>query len=273
NLEPDANVAWLYLENSQIEMEADFWKSEQNGIMYNIMQVKSIKGSTSEDILSAFRKYSKEHESADAYPELIHSYLADLIKEYPQESIVGKILADISLTGDVLSADQLKGLLEKLSTEHQQNSDIQIIQTALVGLESLKIGDSFLEFNLPDQNGEKVSNDQLKGKFTLIDFWASWCAPCRAQNPELTQLLEKYGQVGFEVLGISIDRDAEGWKQAIEEDQMNWQQLLDVDEELQKALGIQAIPLNYLLDKEGKVIGKNLTLEEVDKVVSKELFP
>lgn len=204
---------------------------------------------------------------------MIESYVSKLIDTYPNEPIVGKILADIALDGGMLKANQLKELLGKMEIDSQQESDIKIIQTALIGMEALKMGENFTPFELRNPEGQIFSHEQLTGNYILIDFWASWCKPCRKQNPQLRQLLEKYKAEGFDIVGISIDKDTTDWKEAIQEDQIEWKQLIDSEEELQQALGIQLIPLNYLLDREGKVMGIDLKLEEVDRILAKELFP
>lgn len=273
NLEPDANVAWLYLENSDIEVDANFWTSEQNGIVWNIMQLIETRGSKSEEILSTFNSFRKENKDLLYAADLIEAYISKLIETYPNEPVVGKILADIALDGGMLKAKQLKELLGKMELDSQQESDIKIIQTALIGMEAVKMGENFTPFKLSDQEGQSFSHEQLKGNYVLIDFWASWCKPCRKQNPQLRQLLEKYKAEGFDIVGISIDKDATDWRKAIEEDQTDWKQLIDSEEELQEALGIQLIPLNYLLDRDGKVMGIDLKLDEVDRILAKELFP
>ena len=130
------------------------------------------------------------------------------------------------------------------------------------------------EITLPDVNGEKHSLSELKGKVVLIDFWASWCNPCRKENPFLVEVYEKYNDAkfekgdGFEIFSVSLDRDEQAWKKAISDDKLTWKYMLgDLKAARTKAAidyGIQVIPTNYLLDKNGVVIAMNLRGEALE---------
>lgn len=132
------------------------------------------------------------------------------------------------------------------------------------------IGQLALDFTQNDTLGKPVSLHNLKGKYLLLDFWASWCGPCRAENPNLVQTFNKYKEKGFEVLSVSLDRPGgkERWLQAIHDDGLRWTHVSDLqfwDNAVAKEYGIQAIPQNLLLDPGGKIIAKNLKGGELDK--------
>ncbi|RYD79722.1 MAG: TlpA family protein disulfide reductase [Sphingobacteriales bacterium] len=108
----------------------------------------------------------------------------------------------------------------------------------------------------------------LKGKYVLIDFWASWCAPCRQENPNVKRVYDKYKSKGFEILGVSFDKDPAAWKKAIEEDKMTWlhvSDLLEFQSAAAQTYVITAIPSTFLLDKEGRIVAKNLRGAELEK--------
>lgn len=140
----------------------------------------------------------------------------------------------------------------------------------------LEVGQYAIPFSQADTAGKIFSLASLKGKVVLVDFWASWCGPCRAENPNVVSAFHKYKDKGFTVLGVSLDQPGakERWMKAIHDDGLTWNHVSDLkywDNEVSKAYGIQAIPQNYLLDKEGKIIGKNLRGEALQAFL-KNLF-
>lgn len=134
----------------------------------------------------------------------------------------------------------------------------------------LKIGDKMPNIVLRNQNNEEVNINQFKGKFTLIDFWASWCAPCRLGNKKLVKLHNEVSPDKMEIIGISIDIDANKWLKAIEKDKIKFTQLIDPNGfEANAALvfGVEELPSKYLFNPEGVLIAKNPTEEEIIKLI------
>ena len=130
------------------------------------------------------------------------------------------------------------------------------------------VGRYAMDFTQNDTLGKPVSLSSFKGKYVLIDFWASWCGPCRAENPNVVKAFNKYKDKGFHVLGISLDQPnaKDKWIKAIHDDQLTWTHVSDLQywkNAVAIQYGIQAIPQNFLLDPEGKIIGKNLRGEEL----------
>lgn len=131
----------------------------------------------------------------------------------------------------------------------------------------LESGDMAPAFTQASLNGSPISLDDFKGRYVLLDFWASWCVPCRKVNPELVELYKKYKGPRFEILGISLDKDHEKWKRAIEEDGLNWKHVSDLkywDNEVAVKYGVSSIPRSFLLDPEGKIIAVNLKVDDLD---------
>ncbi len=117
------------------------------------------------------------------------------------------------------------------------------------------------DFTMNDPNGNPVRLSSFRGKYLLIDFWASWCAPCRQENPNVVRIYAQFKDNGFEMLGVSLDQDKESWLKAIADDQLTWTHVSDLkywQNEVAVLYGIQSIPQTILLDKEGKIIAKNL---------------
>jgi peroxiredoxin len=132
------------------------------------------------------------------------------------------------------------------------------------------IGRMAMDFTQNDTLGNPVSLSSFKGKYVLIDFWASWCGPCRQENPNVVKAFNNYKEKGFTVLGVSLDQPnaKDKWMKAIHDDNLTWTQVSDLKfwkNEVAVQYGIQAIPQNFLIDPQGKIIGKNLRGEALNK--------
>jgi peroxiredoxin len=128
------------------------------------------------------------------------------------------------------------------------------------------IGQPAPEFTQITADGKPVALSSFKGKFTLVDFWASWCGPCRAENPNVVKAYGRYHSKGFAILGVSLDDKKEDWEAAIKKDKLPWTQVSDLkgwQNSAAQRYGVRGIPMNFLLDKEGKIIGKGLHGEDL----------
>jgi thiol-disulfide isomerase/thioredoxin len=130
------------------------------------------------------------------------------------------------------------------------------------------------EIALPSPAGDTVRLSSLKGKVVLLDFWASWCGPCRASNKELAKIYDKYKSKGFEILSVSIDAEKEKWVRAIKQDKVKWLQVNDPgnwDSRIAAEWNINAIPTSFLIHKDGTLMAMDLTGKNLEKAI-KELL-
>lgn len=142
----------------------------------------------------------------------------------------------------------------------------KIIETRYAEEAMLMIGAEAPEIDLPQPNGEDLSLKSLRGKYVLLDFWASWCGPCRKENPNNVKMYKHFKDKSFEIYGISLDQDPNRWKAAIEKDSLIWKHVSDLQgwgSSAGKTYGIHSIPSTVLLDPMGKIIAKGLRGEEL----------
>lgn len=136
-------------------------------------------------------------------------------------------------------------------------------------------GEAAPDIALPDANGNVVALSSLKGKVVVLDFWASWCGPCRQSNKELVSLYKKYKDKGLEIYSVSVDANTKAWTNAIKHDKMQWLHVIDTKaargNELTETWNIRYIPFTFLIDKEGKLIAQFDDVEELKKQVKKLL--
>ena len=138
----------------------------------------------------------------------------------------------------------------------------------------LEIGSNAPDFSLPNTEGKVIHLSDFRGKYLFLDFWASWCLPCRKENPAFVKIYEQFRSQNFEMLGISFDKKKDNWIKAIASDELKWPQVSDLkyfDSDMIELYNIVNVPTTILLDPEGKIIGMNLHAQELEKLLE-ELF-
>ena len=144
----------------------------------------------------------------------------------------------------------------------------KVINEVLASAKKTAIGQLSPDFTMNDTKGKPVALSSFRGTYLLLDFWASWCGPCRKENPNVVKCYNKFRGKKFTILGVSLDDDKADWLTAIAKDKLDWNQVSDLKGwgcEAAKLYGVRGIPTNLLLDKEGRIIAKNLRGEELAK--------
>lgn len=187
------------------------------------------------------------------------------IEKYPQSRVAPFIIYDryIGFPNPAMAKQAFAALTPQVknSLYGRQITEYQRI-AAKTGIGAMP------DFTVADTSGKLVKLSSFRGKYVMVDFWASWCAPCRKENPNVVKAYRKYHDKGFEIVGVSLDTKKDAWEKAIEKDSLTWNHVSDLkgwESGIVKDFGIKVVPTSFLLDKEGKVIANNLREEALPK--------
>ncbi|TKC60042.1 AhpC/TSA family protein [Pedobacter hiemivivus] len=193
------------------------------------------------------------------------------IIEHPKSAVSLSLVSDKVIVGNYEDAIYA---YEKLAPSAQISMIGKQIAERLTVLKRSAIGATMLSFTQNDPEGKPVQFANFKGKYVLVDFWASWCGPCRAENPNVLKVYNQYKDKNFTVVGISLDDKADRWKKAIKDDKMPWTQVSDLKgwkNEIATYFGIKGIPNTLLIDPKGNIIAVGLRGETLVKALGKYL--
>lgn len=163
---------------------------------------------------------------------------------------------------NAFTAEELVGSLTEMIQKFPGNDDLVNIKNSVEAqIKKSLSGKPAPEISLPDTEGKQVTLSSFRGKYVLVDFWASWCGPCRRENPTVVEAYNRFKDKNFTVLGVSLDKQKEPWLKAIVDDQLNWTHISDLkywQSVVVPLYGIQGIPFNVLVDPDGKIVAENL---------------
>jgi peroxiredoxin len=166
-----------------------------------------------------------------------------------------------------MDVETLEKWLSNFESPLHGTSYYSFLNNHLEKMKSVEIGDSYIDFELPDTDGNPLKLSDLVGNGPLlIDFWASWCGPCRAANPGVVEIYNEYHEQGFDIVGVSLDRTKEEWLKGIEEDNLTWHHMSDLqfwNSSAADLYAVKSIPHTVLLDENGTIVARNLSKEEL----------
>jgi len=239
----------------------------------NKLFITGIGGASMEPLKRGFEKWLTDLEASGKPEEEIaeahFTRLRELVKDNPK-SLVSAYLVSKTFYLGYSRVKELAGLLDPSTDSTYESKSVAKLVNALYKESRSGAGAAFHDMALMNLSGKMTDTRQFRGKFLLVHFWASWCAPCRAENPALKAFYEQHKGKDFEILGISQDKDKVKWRQAIVKDGLSWPQVIEPAEkarQLSDFYAIDAIPASILLDRNGKILGRGLSDKEIEQAL------
>ena len=202
-------------------------------------------------------KIKKEYKN---FQNDMNDYSKTFIKNNP-DAFISVLLLENFLMREYIPATEIKSFYDKLDKKLVNTKSAQNIKKTLDLMLAVVVGKPAPKFSAKSPEGKLISLDESLGKVTIVDFWASWCAPCRKENPNVVALYNEYHSKGLNIIGVSLDQDATKWKDAIAKDKLSWTHVSNLkywDEPIGKQYGISSIPATFILDAKGNIVAKDL---------------
>lgn len=265
---PDAGLSKLNLIGDSLPFStAEAGKNQADYLQYRVFinELVAIQAKLNQDYAVASQKgdMAAQQGVQMAYQDLNARYITGVkafVKEHPA-SLVSAFVVYNDFTNPAIAIDEVEAALATLDASLSQSNYYTTVQKKIEDRRGTTVGYKATNFSQAAPDGKMVKLSDFKGQYVLIDFWASWCRPCRMENPNVVAAYNKFKDKGFTVLGVSMDSNKEPWLQAIKQDNLTWTQVSDLKgwgNEVGRLYGVQGIPQNFLVDKDGKIIAKDL---------------
>ncbi|MBW8198277.1 TlpA disulfide reductase family protein [Flagellimonas abyssi] len=282
----------VILENGTIEVEfpkdsieyAKLKGTEQNELFMDFLEESRKLSERARSMQNDMRVAAQQQDTATVtalreefieFQEDAKNFNIDFAKNNPNAFVSVLVIGNLLATKAV-PVDEIKSMFEGLSPEMKQTEPAKKIAEQLENLKSTEIGAVAPDFSAPTPSGDvlALSDVTSKAKLTLVDFWAGWCRPCRAENPNIVSVYKKYHDKGFDVLGVSLDNKEDLWKNAIASDGLEWNHISNLQrfqDPIARLYNINAIPAAFLLDENGVIVARDLRGPALEEKVAEIL--
>lgn len=258
----------LQLNSEKLSFNPAINGSDDTRFLYEIARRSSVYDKQLDSLNKAFNEARGNPELLESLPNIQASY--EQTVQNQKQAIKEALVSDPGSPATLFFIDKLDTdtdldiyikVSDALFARFPEYKMVADLKTRVDLEKKLQPGNQAPEISLPDKDGKIVLLSSLRGKVVMIDFWASWCGPCRRDNPEVVRMYNRFKDKGFDIFGVSLDRDAAAWLGAIEKDGLVWTQVSDLkywQSEGAKAYGVSSIPHTVLIDRDGKIIARKL---------------
>lgn len=279
----------VFLENAPISVEANMENLREAKVTGSVSQdlnnsfVAKMSGfkAKQEPIVTAYKKAMSEKDEAGAEKaikeyETLEAEKVEIVKSFVKEnsnSVVASFIAQRNLLNKI-EVSEMEVLYNAFGEDVKASRSALAIKSKLDILKNIAVGQPAPDFTLNTPEGTPMSLSSLKGKVVVIDFWASWCGPCRRENPHMVEIYNELSSKGVEFLGVSLDENKDKWLKAIEDDGLIWKHVSDLkgwDSVAGKLYGINGIPATVLIDQNGNIVAHKVFGEELKAEIEKLL--
>ena len=252
-LNDNKNGIHFFLENSIIEIDYDT----------NRLEMVTIKGSRED---SLFRKYS--------FDEIFDKEAGmEIMTKFPDYTF-SAFTAYYQFQINEFTRDTMETILNNYTEEVKRSAYYEHLKDLYESIKLSAPGEIAPNFKIKNLEGSEIELIDFHGKYLLLDFWASWCAPCRTENQKILEVYNRFKNTNFNILSVSVDESKENWIKAINDDQINeWNHVSNLEgwDEISKLYGVRAIPQNFLIDPDGIIMAKNISMEALNSILEKSI--
>ncbi|MBL7901645.1 MAG: AhpC/TSA family protein [Bacteroidia bacterium] len=249
----------VFLEFNELSKARDLRLDSLNKVFQSTMEQYKMDSKRMDSLSALFE---------DPYNAIVNQANVAIVEKIKQNTDKYSSLIAIQALEPDKYADLYKLLDAGLSKRYPSERSVMMFHDVVTKMVATSIGQTAPEILLPSPDGSQIALSSFRGKVVLVDFWASWCGPCRKEMPNVVKAYAKFKNKGFEILGVSLDQDKDRWVEAIAKDGMTWPQVSDLkywESAPARLYNVQSIPYTVLLDKEGKILDKNLRGEALEK--------